>query len=523
MYMKKILLVSALAVVTLGCTSNFEELNKSTYGIGEAELSRIPQGGSQLQDASIWILPDQENGWQMDMDIAGTMSGYCAANNFIDDFNAYTPRASWNEYPYSDTYKHLYPNYNPIKNQAKGDMSRPDFAMATIIRCAITQRLTDMYGPLPYSKVNGIDLKIPYDSQKDIYLKIIEELKSASSALDNLPFGYNKYVDYDLIYQGNMKKWATYARSIILRMAIHMARQEPQKAKEYAEYAVKNGVIEDNSQNALKTTIDNPLFKVSHSWHDSRVSADIVEYMKTFQDPREHAYFTPVSTRLGESFGFRNGSPIKAKADNEVINYSAPNIQQDSPIVLFSAAETAFLEAEGVLNGWDVGHGSNAEDLYKKGIKLSFEQWGISTGMTLTSYLMNTNKRGAFTDNINPILNDPTFESNITVNWDDAAGDHEKQLSKIITQKWIAMFPYNTIEAWTEWRRTGYPNLMPSLFNKSGGAVQNITQIDGKDVGGMRRLKFGDTDWRQNTDNVEKAVKLLGGDDSYATNLWWNK
>ncbi len=520
--MKKILLLAGLTLSVVSCTKDFEDINKSTYGITDKELERIPNGGAQIQDANIWIMPDQENGWQMGMDLVGIYSGYCAANNFIDDFNAYTPRASWNEYPYSDTYKHLYPNYNPIKAKTKGDMSKPEFALATIVRCAITQRLTDMYGPLPYSKVNGIDLQVPYDSQKDIYFSILEELKAASEALDKLPANYRRYKDYDVIFSGDMHAWAKYARSIMLRMAVRMAKQEPAKAKEYAEYAVAQGVITTNAENALKASNDNPLFKVSQAWGDSRVSADIVSYMTTFKDPRSDKYFTPVAARGGKPFGFRSGSPMKAKAASDIVKYSAPNLTKTSPIVLFSAAEGAFLRAEGVMNGWNVGLGKDVKALYEEGIRLSFEQWGVDLA-GLDTYLANADKVGAFVDPLNPALNDANFKSDITVAWDNANGDKAKELSKIITQKWIAMFPYNTIEAWTEWRRTGYPNLMPSLNNKSAGAVQDITQVDGKDVGGMRRLKFGKKDWEQNSSNVEKAVAYLGGADEYATNLWWAK
>ncbi len=515
--MKKILLLAGLTLSVVSCTKNFEDINKSTYGITDKELERIPNGGAQIKDANIWILPDQENGWQHNMQMVGLYSGYCVTGKFMNDFNAYTPRASWNEYPYSDTYKHLYSNYNPIKAKTKGDMSKPEFALATIIRCATTQRLTDVYGPLPYTKVNGIDLQVPYDSQKDIYFTILEELKAASEALDKLPANYRRYKDYDVIFGGDMQAWAKYARSIMLRMAVHMAKQEPAKAKEYAEYAVDKGVIMTNAENALKASSDNPAYKMAYSWGDSKVAADIVSYMTTFQDPRQEAYFTKVASR-NKVFGLRNGRKEKGNIDL----YSNPKITKTSPIVLFSASEVTFLRAEGVMKGWNVGLGKSSQELYEEGVKLSFEQWGIDVAM-LPAYLANTAKVGAFVDPLNPTLNEPTFKSDITVAWSDAGGDKEKELSKIITQKWIAMFPYNTVEAWTEWRRTGYPNLMPSQNNKSAGAVKDITQVNGKDVGGMRRLKFGIKDWEQNTANVQKAVEYLGGADEYATDLWWAK
>lgn len=521
--MKKIIYLSSLLLL-FGCTGDFHEINKSSYGIDDEDLKSIPKGGSNIQDAIIWILPDQENGWQHGMDMVGNFSGYCSANNFIDDFNSYTPREAWNDYPYTDTYKHLYSNYNPVKNKSGANYSAPEFAIMSVIRCAISQRLTDMYGPLPYKNVDGIKLKVPYDSQRDIYMTILEELKSASESLDLMPSTtYIRYAPYDAVYGGNMKKWAKYARSLMLRMSVRIAKQEPEKAREYAEYAVSRGVIETNADNALKSTNDNPAYKVSVSWVDSRVSADIVEYMLCFDDPRTNKYFTPVFVYGNKPKGLRSGSPKKAKDINMAELYSTPNISNDSPIVLFSAAETAFLKAEAALHGWNMASGLTAEDFYKEGIKLSFEQWNVYTESNYAEYLRNTNKRGPYTDEALPVLDAPDFHSDITVNWEDAASDTEKQLSKIITQKWIAMFPYNTIEAWTEWRRTGYPNLMPSVYNRSGGEVKNITQKDGKDIGGMRRLRFGEKDRRINAENVRQAVMMLGGEDSYSTDLWWAK
>ena len=41
----------------------------------------------------------------------------------------------------------------------------------------------------------------------------------------------------------------------------------------------------------------------------------------------------------------------------------------------------------------------------------------------------------------------------------------EENLERIITQKWIALFP-NGIESWSEHRRTGYPKLLPVVVNK---------------------------------------------------------
>ena len=76
------------------------------------------------------------------------------------------------------------------------------------------------------------------------------------------------------------------------------------------------------------------------------------------------------------------------------------------------------------------------------------------------------------------------------------------------------MFPDGQ-EAWTEYRRTGYPVLFPVINNNSNGAVNSVL--------GIRRLPFAQSDVSNNAAEVQKAVVLLGGPDNAGTKLWWDK
>jgi hypothetical protein len=75
------------------------------------------------------------------------------------------------------------------------------------------------------------------------------------------------------------------------------------------------------------------------------------------------------------------------------------------------------------------------------------------------------------------------------------------------------MFPDGQ-EAWSEFRRTGYPRLFPVIVNNSGGTIDTNTQI--------RRINFVDSEINTNKDNVDKAIKLLKGPDNGGTRLWWD-
>jgi hypothetical protein len=174
-----------------------------------------------------------------------------------------------------------------------------------------------------------------------------------------------------------------------------------------------------------------------------------------------------------------------------------------------NAAEVAFLKAEGALRGWTMG--GTAEALYNEGITLSFQQYGV-TGSDV--YLSDDTKTpGAYTYPLGNAAYNFGPNSLITIKWNDAASDEQK-LERIITQKWIAIFPLGN-EAWAEFRRTGYPKFAPVVTNSSNGAIPAGSFI--------KRLVFPDTEYQRNAENVYEAVRLLGSPDTQGTKLWWDK
>ena len=76
------------------------------------------------------------------------------------------------------------------------------------------------------------------------------------------------------------------------------------------------------------------------------------------------------------------------------------------------------------------------------------------------------------------------------------------------------MFPLG-LEAWSDYRRTGYPKLMPVKVNNSGGVVSSER--------GARRLAYPQEERSNNLDNYNAAVGMLGGADNMATDVWWAK
>lgn len=143
------------------------------------------------------------------------------------------------------------------------------------------------------------------------------------------------------------------------------------------------------------------------------------------------------------------------------------------------------------------------------GISTSFEQHGASG---LAAYIADNSSTP--TDYVDPVnsANNIDAMSNVTIAW-NAADSNEIKLEKIITQKWIAMFPEGQ-EAWSEFRRTGYPKIFPVVSNQSGGVVDTNIQI--------RRIPFVDSEQSTNPEGVADAVTKLGGPDNAGTRLWWD-
>ena len=178
------------------------------------------------------------------------------------------------------------------------------------------------------------------------------------------------------------------------------------------------------------------------------------------------------------------------------------------------ASEVAFLRAEGAMRGWTAEMGGTAEEFYNKGIELSFLENGLSADAAARYAADETSKPTDFTDvsTANTKYNISAL-GKITIKW-NAGASEEEQLERIITQKWIAMFPNGT-EAWSEFRRTGYPLIFPVRSNYPTSGVDTNKQI--------RRMVFPQSEYSNNGAAVQEAVKLLGGPDNGGTKLWWDK
>lgn len=504
------ILVAAISLAAASCTGNFEEFNTKPHRPGYVDPLQL------LAPMTRNIISTHENDSQMiDQMIGMEYGGYTSANTVWGGsgaFATYNPRQGWYGSMFNTLFQKTYGNWAIIREGTNGVGAV--YQLAQILRVATMLKVTDTYGPIPYSRVNGQDVSVAYDAQKDVYVAMLDDLKAAVDGIQ----GYladggdpDLLTEYDVTsYKGDLNKWVKYANSLRLRMAIRMSKTDlAAKAQEVAEEAVGNigGLIEDNADNLYIIPESKNPYTQSTDWNEGelRTNASIVCYMNGYADARQADYFTQVG---GRYVGLRSGMEAPGSKYTNTVSKMFFKEGTSTPLLAMCAAEVAFLKAEGALMQWNMG--DTPADLYTRGVTLSFEQHGVANAAA--AYLQSTATPANHVDAATPSMN-ANAPSTITPKWNDGASDSEK-LERVLVQKWIAMYPCG-FEAWCDIRRTGYPVLFQVANNLSSGAIS--------DARGMRRVPFPREEFNTNEANVTAAIALLGGEDTGATDLWWAK
>lgn len=206
--------------------------------------------------------------------------------------------------------------------------------------------------------------------------------------------------------------------------------------------------------------------------------------------------------------------------------------------VWFGPWETYFLLAEASVYGWNTG--STAQDFYEKGVKASFEYHGITkfanTYLASTEYnrvgtsvKFDHNQEAAdYATNAVDLAGKPLtvtykFPKNQVYNNGQTNND---QLTKIITQKYLAQFPWLPLEAWNDYRRLGLPFFENPAIEKTLQYLPWLTDANymNADLKNFpKRLRYPASLETSNKKGYDSALKNLGGEDKTVTPLWWCK
>jgi hypothetical protein len=430
--------------------------------------------------------------------------------------NGWVTEAYWNPY-----YTYVLKNILDIKGMAEKYPNYEEmYHIARIVAALGAARTTDIFGDIPYAEAGRGADKPKYDAQKDVYYDILNELKEATTALSA---GFSseqvKYASQDLFYGGNVEKWIKFGNSLRLRFALRISFADPEKAKQEGEAALASKLMElvDDRAYTITANIDDghPMFVISN-WNEFRMSATFERIYKTKStvfDPRMELRWgvTQQSITDGspEIKGIPNGLPGDQLPEYDVSSnpwgllwaptwnsaYVKPSsFTQPYPFDVMNYSEVCFLKAEAAIRGW--ANAGNAQTNYENGIRASFDEarLGVSTDLYSTA-------------------NDDTYISTGIVQWNDG-DDFEAKLEKIITQKWISLFPNGT-EGWAEVRRTGYPALTPVVRSDD----PSINAANGEFI---KKLRYINMELESNEENARSASLNGGKGDGQNVRVWWD-
>lgn len=378
-------------------------------------------------------------------------------------------------------YATLITDLNTILNFTDQEAHSNYKGVALALRSWVFQLLTDAYGDIPYSEAG--QKKTPkYDAQRDVYLGLLNDLKTAQSLLSTS----GEKIEGDVVYDGSIAKWKKFVNSLRLRIALRIADRESDLAKQEVTAVVADaaGLIDSNASNFQFIYTSSPQQNPASAWFetrdDFRVSKTLVDKLKALSDPRLAVYAQlptdeSVTTYVGAANGLSN-----SEANNQgFAKTSKPGtyfLTSESPAVILSYAEVQFSLAEAVARGFISG---NADTYYKEGIAASLKQFGVTDATVIATY-----------------LSQPAVLYN-AANYKESIG----------LQKWIAFYGQG-LDAFAEWRRLDYPQLTAGVS----------TVLDGKMPS---RFFYPGTEQSLNGINYKLAVSSQGPD-LLTTRLWFD-
>jgi len=450
-----------------------------------------------------------------------------------------------------------------------------DMQIARIWRCWVYSRTTDIFGDIPYFKAaDGTGENAPYDKQELIYKDMLKELKEAAAGLS--ASNPKQQPGQDYVYFDDIAKWKKFANSLRLRLAMRITQADAATAKQNAEEAIAGGIMTSKDDACLVSSSDVAFgwgnayqYTYYYGWGSEAMSRSMENLLtglggqpfpnppagaivddpgillpgsdenpfdpnkNLFKsgipskvDPRGPIYFAPSSDASGANpAAVVNGNTVdmrkrwrgtpaglastaRSKAQYTISNQARMGsrfLVPDRPYEVMTYHEVCFLVAEAAQRGWTVG-GGTTKQWYEKAVSESMKWHGVADA-TITAYLASNDEN--------------TYGT--TANFSNNSGKSflgktvDDPMSKIITQKYIGIFPDGGWEAWADHRRLHLPVLIPF-------AAPDPTAVSATDGGPgnfMKRITWPSKEALNNKTFYNQAVTQQGPDVE-TTRVWWD-
>ncbi|MDP4239502.1 MAG: SusD/RagB family nutrient-binding outer membrane lipoprotein [Bacteroidota bacterium] len=505
-----------IAILMSACTSDFEEINTNPNATLVGQIT-----------ASNMFEPLLYNG-------ANTWLHYSwCYNDELIQYTAFTGGSTRQEHRYFladtdfSTFWNFYARYanNAIHMYelaaAKNDVALE--AIAQTLKVLYMSNLTDMYGDIPYSeaftaqKIGGTTTP-KFDSQKEVYQEMFAELEAANDLYATNPVFEKPTLDG--MYAGNILKWRKFNNSLYLRLLCRISGRTEMNAgtkmKEILTNKDKYPIFESNDDNAtvkysgtdpyrnyFATTTEgnfsSSAYKITRQVIKMTVVTDATG-AQTYVDPRlpiygkknPNAKSNPKNIWIGTVGGCTPEEQSSVDLGSSWLN-AAVFCRADAPATFMDYAEVKFILAEAALKGLIDGGESAAKSYYTDAVTASMQKWAPMGAYSATPVTITD------ADII-------TFLNSDLASWDKATNKEEL----IANQKYIALF-FVGMEAYHEFRRTGYP-----VLTIGAGTVYNDFILP-------TRFAYPTVTIATNGTNAQVALDRMGGANNMKTPVWWSK
>jgi len=459
-------------LVSVSCDSDFEEINQDPNNPLAVPADLLIPGiarGAQNRSYSTFVGGDM---------------GACWAQHFAkvqyNDEARYIPRQGVISLVWDQYYSIVIADADAMYNIAEAEGNNNMMGVALTLQAYGYAFLTDVYGNIPFSEAITADegnIAPAYDSQADVYTGIFAMLDNAIALLGT---GGAINGTNDIVYGGNAGLWKKFASSLKFR-ALMRASGKMDVSSQLQALVTAGNLFANNDEDAKLVYLGadpsaNPLYEsiVFGTRGEWKINSAIVDRLADDHDPRLAVY-----AGLNENDEYRGKPSGYTDVPNDDYNYTNVSplgdfyLAPELPGFFMSNSELKFLMAEAVTKNYTSG---DANALYIEAMNASLDFNGVSSG-----------DKAAF------------------MNLVALSGTQATALQQIAEQNWIALFSQG-VEAWNEWRRTGYPALSPA-------AQADLNEIPS-------RYNYPTSEGSINRANYEAAVSAQGAD-NLTTPVWW--
>jgi len=502
--------LSAILVIIGACTKDFESINTDP---NNASLEQADP--SMLLTNAIESMTDRVHEIFLGEEMGNCWAQHEAKCQYTDE-DRYIYRTSVVNNSWTGFYATNAMDVQTLYNVAVSKQHENYQGIALVLKGYISTLLTDLFGPVPYSQAwLGSENTLPaYDSQESIYRDVIAKLEEANSLLSE----EGDAIEGDILFAGDALKWKKFANSLRLRLLLRMSGRDASFAttemgKMIADPATYP-IFESNDDNAALQYLgsapnNHPMNENRKTRDDHRVSKTLTDIQWTnspYIDYRVCVYAEKSGNNTFE--GMPNGlTSAKALAYNgggikntsKVGNYFTA-LAAGTPMppgMLMSFAELKFILAEAAFKGYIPGGADKAGEYYIEAIHGSYAQFGQALIDAVVGY--------GYEPVENPTTDDlaADFIENDVFGWDPEHG-----MELIATQRWVASFDQG-LQSWIEWRRTGYPMLIPAEDGDNNGKIPV-------------RFPYPTDEAARNPSALQAGIDLLGGPNDLNTRVWWD-